>query len=59
MGRRACTPPTAEDFDGDGRKELLIQSAQVEFVSSVNPRRPEGEANSGPHSVLATSMTLA
>jgi hypothetical protein len=35
----------AEDLNGDGRKELVLQSTEVEFVSGTNQGRPEGEAN--------------
>jgi serine/threonine protein kinase len=35
----------AADFDGDGRKELVLSSSQVEFISGENPGDPKGEAN--------------
>jgi hypothetical protein len=35
----------AADFNSDGQKELLLHSAEVEFVSGVNEGHPEGETN--------------
>jgi serine/threonine protein kinase len=35
----------AADLNGNGRLELVLQSAQVEFVSGTNLGRPDGEAN--------------
>lgn len=35
----------AGDLDGDGRPELVLHGAQVEFVSGTNLGRPEGPAN--------------
>jgi hypothetical protein len=35
----------AGDLDGDGQPELVLQGAQVEFVSGTSLGRPEGPAN--------------
>ncbi|HOY58599.1 MAG TPA: serine/threonine-protein kinase, partial [Verrucomicrobiota bacterium] len=35
----------AGDLDGDGRPELVLQSAQVEFISGTSLGHPEGGAN--------------
>jgi hypothetical protein len=55
LSTRPITPKTqdwvrlhlhaAADLDGDGRQELVLESAEVEFVSGSNPGYPEGKAN--------------
>lgn len=35
----------ADDLDGDGRPEIVLQSMQVQFVSGRNPGTPGGDVN--------------